>query len=248
MQVADLFGRTGLAFLSTLALTAGSVGWCATPKSELPARSPFQPANDPAAAVDHRPSQNSSVGEFEFRGVYSLGSSYHFLLWEKSTGKSEWVRLNDAQSRYLITGFDPQTGCITVTQDGRSFEVALKQAKEWTPLAVATAPARPLPGQSDGSHDRPPESFPEGTFEEPGRRVNNPKVIQARLLEQRRRILQRQAAPSPAKYESPSPAPEAPAAVFPPGTFEEPKRRPLPPSRLPPSPPPPILAGPRATE
>jgi len=145
-----------LARQTALLLCLPAVG-CICFSGTLNTTSPFLPP--PSAQVS-----TADAAVLQYRGVYEIGGETYFNLADAATGKGEWVRLNQADARYLVKSRE-QAGSsetITVEYQGRSLRLSLlrpKTVKAALPspaqLAASAKPIPPLPPGATRPADGP---------------------------------------------------------------------------------------------
>jgi hypothetical protein len=68
-------------------------------------------------------------GTLELRGIMSTSDGLRFCIYEPAKKSSSWVGVNEGGHDYLIKGADSAHDTVTLQADGRTFTVALHQAK-----------------------------------------------------------------------------------------------------------------------
>jgi len=178
---------------SLLVLALAILGSSLHAGSNLLERSPFLP---PDAAL-HAAAEATPL---ELRGIFQVGRECQFSLYDPARKQSTWVGLNEPGHEFLVKAFDPTHDTVTVEQRGRTFKLALKEARI-TPLTVASvrAPAGgglepPNPAATVVAAVDP--SFAPVTPEEAQRHQSVVARIQENIV-RRRAGLGRRAAPAP---------------------------------------------------
>ncbi len=99
--------------------------------------------------VPSGPQQGPLSREFEFRGVFQLGDTRQFSIFDRTNNKSRWVGVNEADERYSVVAYNPADRSITMRAGGRQETLSLMQATD-TPLPVGNAKATEAPATSTG--------------------------------------------------------------------------------------------------
>lgn len=138
--VAGIFLLVGIQYLSANDLVQHSPflppGWGV--KKEAP------PAPPPMVAPP------VVANQLEFKGVLDLGGVTRFSVFDKRTGKSQWLELNQMHGDMQVVRYDERKNSIMVRSGGRTEEIAMKKADgKSMPIAGAVAPSvtRPTAGQ-----------------------------------------------------------------------------------------------------
>jgi hypothetical protein len=99
----------------------------------------FQPPGRPGQAVEPPPKQAA----YEFRGVYELGGTYYFNLYNKSESKGSWIAGLDGGNESLeIVDFDPAGNELVISVDGEELNLSLIETSD-KPMPVAGAKPAP---------------------------------------------------------------------------------------------------------
>jgi hypothetical protein len=165
--------------------------------SNLLENSPFLPAAGAAATAQQ-------TAPLELRSVLKEGGEYQFSLYDAAKKSSTWARLNESGHDFILKVYDSDKETVTVEQKGRTYKLALKEAK----IALMTAtPGQPpmIAGVSPngGQTTLPPGSPPQFGSSPPGGGRGPPGSTPSLTPEQlrnleadinRRRELRRQAA------------------------------------------------------
>jgi hypothetical protein len=85
-------------------------------------------------------------GTLELRGIMSTSDGLRFCIYEPAKKSSAWVGVNESGHDYLIKGADPAHDTVTLQAAGRTFTVALHQAK----IAALNGPGIGLPTRELG--------------------------------------------------------------------------------------------------
>ena len=64
--------------------------------------------------------------EIEFAGILAMPGKTLFALTDTTTARSDWVALKGAFAGFIITSYDQPTDTLTLTRDGASLRVRLK--------------------------------------------------------------------------------------------------------------------------
>jgi hypothetical protein len=202
MNLVDFCCRRIVPFLAAAAL-AGPLA-----AASLLESSPFLPPNTGGGPV-----ANGSA-PLELRSILKTGESYEFSLYDTGKKQSTWVTVNEPGHDFLVKAFDPVHDTVTVEQQNRTYQLALKEARI-VPLNLV-----PMGSQSpmQGIAGFPPGASPAGARGQPGATAGPqrgagppgaPSMLtpeQIRNLEadiNRRRELRRQAAAAAAQQASP---------------------------------------------
>lgn len=95
----------------------------------------FQPPGQPGRPVEPPPKQAT----YEFRGVYELGGTYYFNLYNKSENKGSWIAGLDGGNESLeIVDFDPEGNELVINVAGEELNLSLIQTSD-KPMPVAGA-------------------------------------------------------------------------------------------------------------
>lgn len=126
--------------------TAGSLSSGAGESYSLVGNSPFIPPdfNPPSATVAVRPTAQQA-SQYSYRGVYQLGQTLFFNIFDGSQNKAQWVR-GDAT--------DP-SGIRVLEYDLASDEIEIEISGQTLSLALVKPSDQPIPIQSP-SVQRPP--------------------------------------------------------------------------------------------
>jgi hypothetical protein len=173
--------------LTVLSLRAGS---------NLLENSPFLPAAGMAATAQQ-------AAPLELRSILKEGGEYEFSLYDAAKKSSTWARLNEPGHDFMLKAYDSEKETVTVEQKGRTYKLALKEAKIALMAATQGQPPMiagvPLNGaQASLPPGAPPQigSFPPGGGRGPPGSTPSLTPEQLRNLEadiNRRRELRRQA-------------------------------------------------------
>jgi hypothetical protein len=99
----------------------------------------FQPPGTPGKPVAPPATSN----QYEFRGVYQLGGTYYYNLYDVRERKASWLTKNEAAEMNLsILSFDQDTNELALDVDGETVSLSLVETSDRT-LPVQTAPAVP---------------------------------------------------------------------------------------------------------
>lgn len=103
-------------------------------------RSPFMP---PAAAPQAAPETVvDEDAELQFCGIFGDGEDKRFLIYNVTTRRSSWLRLNqEGPDELFVNAFDPAQSTVSVRQGSRSLTLSLQAAR----MAGGNAPAAPPP-------------------------------------------------------------------------------------------------------
>jgi len=117
-------------------------------------RSPFIPPNftPGQGGPDAGPSNPTSPGSFELRGVYQLGQEYRFLVGPVQKGEGDWVELGKSYDGYEVRRYDSSSETLTLFYNNQETNITLARLESNpTPLPVsgqvqpASAEAAPRP-------------------------------------------------------------------------------------------------------
>ena len=130
----------------------------------LSERSPFLPPGftppaERSSLADRRATAREERNLPEFRGVYSIGEDYRFLLRVAGEQNGAWVGLRDDEADFFVHAFDPATNEIELDFNGQRKTVELASlASNTTPLPVsgqtvaANRPNRVYPARPGASN------------------------------------------------------------------------------------------------
>ncbi len=118
-------------WLMTLPSVAGANGTTDMLHSLL-SNSPF---GRPETSSPASPAQEQPI---EFRGLLMENGTRLFSLFQISSRRSLWVKLNDPMSGLTVTAYDEEHTSVTVDYQGRSLTLALKRSRA---QAQVTLPA-----------------------------------------------------------------------------------------------------------
>lgn len=111
----------------------------------------FQPPGTPGKAAP----PPATTSQFEFRGVYQLGGTYHYNLYNVRERKAFWVTKQDTGDTGLeILSFDPDENTLALEAGGESLSLTLIATSNTT-LPVQTAPATPTVNPDTPAVTRP---------------------------------------------------------------------------------------------
>lgn len=97
----------------------------------------FQPPGQPGQAAEPPPKQAA----YEFRGVYQLGGTYYFNLYNKSEKKGSWIAGLDGGNETLdIVDFDPEGNELVIHVAGEELNLNLIETSD-KPMPLANARA-----------------------------------------------------------------------------------------------------------
>lgn len=104
-----------------LSAFAGGLAVAQTP------RSPFLP---PSVEVEAAAESNITAdAELQFCGVFGDGTEKRFLIYNASTRRSSWLRLDqEGPDELFVEAFDPEQSTVNVRQGGRALTLALQAA------------------------------------------------------------------------------------------------------------------------
>jgi hypothetical protein len=91
-------------------------------ESNLLQNSPFLPSDISASSAQ-------PTSPFELRSVLIEDGQYEFSLYDIARKQSTWIFLNKPVDGLLVRSFDAANRAITVEQRGRTYTLALKEAK-----------------------------------------------------------------------------------------------------------------------
>jgi hypothetical protein len=103
--------------------------------------SPFIPAQGGGAPVA---AENTPL---ELRGIIGSNGDYLFGLYDPAKNKGEWVGLNEKGADFVVKSHDASAHTVTVEFQGRTLNLALKQAQISSVAAMPT----PAPGAGGGN-------------------------------------------------------------------------------------------------
>lgn len=124
--------RSILSLAVLLPSLAGVSAWGQTP------RSPFLP---PTVEAVEEVAAVTEDAELQFCGVFGDGSDKRFLIYNATTRRSSWLRLNEeGPDELFVDAYDAEQGTVVVRQAGRSLNLGLQAARVTGGPAVAAAP------------------------------------------------------------------------------------------------------------
>jgi hypothetical protein len=103
-------------------------------------RSPFMPA-----PVEETPAAVEVVedAELQFCGVFGDGDSKRFLIYNATTNRSSWLRLNQVgPDDVFVETFDGEEGTVTIRQGDRAITLGMQSATLSGAPAGGAAPVR----------------------------------------------------------------------------------------------------------
>lgn len=104
------------------------------------ARSPFMPAPVEAAEPAVEVVEDA---ELQFCGVFGDGESKRFLIYNVTTNRSSWLRLNqEGPGEVFVDAFDRDEGTINIRQGGRGLTLGMQSATISGVRAGGAAPVR----------------------------------------------------------------------------------------------------------
>ena len=132
----------------------------------LPARGQLADASPflPPGTVD-APGASADGGTLELRGIMSTSVGYLYCIYDPAKKSSSWVGLNEDGHGYVVKAADPARDSVTLQAAGRTFNVALHQAKVAAMTGQPPNPSSILLGP--GAH---PGHQPDGCGQAPRRR------------------------------------------------------------------------------
>jgi len=65
----------------------------------------------------------------ELRSILKAEGHYEFSLYDAATKRSTWIRLNELGQDFVVKAFNAADETVTVEQHGRTYTLALKEAK-----------------------------------------------------------------------------------------------------------------------
>lgn len=113
--------------------------------------------DSPFIPFDYVSPQNQVVGPqkggVELHGILSIGGEARFSLYNPTTQKSVWVKMNDKGAPYYVDSYDPTKQTVTVTVNGVRQQLPLSKSKDdgagkgaaRPPVNVPTTPKAPEP-------------------------------------------------------------------------------------------------------
>ena len=113
---------------------------------DLQEDSPFLPADyQQAPAAPPPPPQASPLDKLELRSVSVLGGVHHFSLFDTSSSKGFWIKLNETVQGVSVSDYNKPEGSVLVRSGGFSKRLKLKEAKIIA-LNVPPPSAQPVVG------------------------------------------------------------------------------------------------------
>ena len=113
--------------------------------------SPFERASNKAAETE-APAQfaPSRLDKMEFTGLLAFGGEVTISLYDTATKESIWVPLEGSEDGFTVSGFDEETGTISVSLQGITRNIAINEneivaVKRAQPAAARSAPAPKKP-------------------------------------------------------------------------------------------------------
>lgn len=96
----------------------------------------FQPPGTSGSATEAPP---PSASQFEFRGVYQLGGTYYFNIYNLRERQGSWITENAvAEDDLRVVSFDPEENLLVLNVAGEQTRVSLIQTSDRS-LPVQTA-------------------------------------------------------------------------------------------------------------
>jgi hypothetical protein len=148
----NLLPRNVLSLLCLLGLTDGLLR--GVELQTLVDRNPFAPAGQAAGPV--QPAEQPTL---EFRGMVTDFEGTAYNIFDTSTSKGAWVRVDDPDSPFKVRGYDPSSSTIEVEQNGRPLKLTLKRATiQAGPAMSAMVAGASAPGVASGEARRTGDS------------------------------------------------------------------------------------------
>lgn len=89
-------------------------------------RSPFMP---PSAAAPEETAAVVQDAELQFCGVFGDGANKRFLIYNVTTKRSSWLRMDqEGPEELFVEGYDAEQGTVNVRQGSRSLTLGLQAA------------------------------------------------------------------------------------------------------------------------
>lgn len=109
----------------------------------------FEPPGQPGQAAP----EPEQPGAYEFRGVYELGGTYHYHVFNSREKQGQWLTEETAESKgFRIVGFDPESDSLALEVAGKRLDLQLVQTSN-DPLPLKLA--RPATGQQAVEENTP---------------------------------------------------------------------------------------------
>ncbi len=100
--------------------------------------------NSPFESGSRSTNDSKSNEPLEFRGVLTESGVAYFSIYETSTSRSAWVRLNEESSRdYTAKRYDWENRQLTIEYQGRDLVLSLAADSSPAPIATPVAAAPP---------------------------------------------------------------------------------------------------------
>ena len=110
--------------------------------SNLISESPFlppgwSPAKPPVVQVQPQAAPPVLARQLEFKGVVDLGNGQQFSLFDKKSGESYWLPLNEMRDGFQVVRYEPNRASIYIRSGGRTEELRLATVDE-SPMQIAS--------------------------------------------------------------------------------------------------------------
>lgn len=90
-------------------------------------RSPFLP---PSVEAVEEVAEVTEDAELQFCGVFGDGNNKRFLIYNATTRRSSWLRLNEeGPDELYVDAYDAEQGTVAIRQGGRSLNLGLQAAR-----------------------------------------------------------------------------------------------------------------------
>lgn len=116
----------------------------------LVANSPFLPPGFQPPGTPGKPAAPAATSnQYEFRGVYQLGETYYYNIYNVRERKGSWITRQDAGEMDIdVLSFDRETNELAIDVAGETVSLALAETSDRT-LPVNTAPATTQPATTE---------------------------------------------------------------------------------------------------
>ncbi len=143
----------GLCFAGTLAA-----------ESNLISKSPFlppgwRPPQPPTVQPPPQAAPPILARQLEFKGMIDFGDEQKFSLYDKKSGDSYWMPLNEMREGFQVIRYDPGRASIYIRSGGRTEELQMATVDE-TPMQISGGAAASVTASSTPSRPAPPSVTP----------------------------------------------------------------------------------------
>jgi hypothetical protein len=140
-----------------------------------PRQPPPQPQRPPP------PAQPQPLDRLEFRSIARFNGVETFSLFDPTENRRFWLGLNQTDSGFTVTDYNPKEDSVVVKHEGKTRTIALHEAKIQA-MAEAPTPATARPGPG-GRPTAQPAASPEERMQDLAEEIRRRREIRRQLVE-----------------------------------------------------------------